>query len=290
MLEPEHLPPLQRAVSRESQRGQYVFIRLVALRLALLLVAAVMGAVGWKLGELALSAAIAACSFAVASTIEAFLLANRPSQRWYAGRAMSESIKSLSWRFAVAAEPFPRSRGELECVEDFAGRLLGMSSDLGSAGLAAPSASGQQITEEMLALRASPLAARLEAYSKYRLQKQRSWYADRSQWNRRQATRWSVALLVLEVAGVVFAVSRAAGITTADLLGIAAAAIAACAAWTQTRQHDVLATAYALASQELAAIASVTPRVTSELQMSQLVSDAEAAISREHTMWRARRH
>ncbi|SCG80301.1 Protein of unknown function [Micromonospora echinaurantiaca] len=290
MLEPEDFPPFQRAVSVESRRGQHVFIRVVALRLLLLLLAAAMGAINWKLGGVALAAIFAACSFAAASVVEVFLLTHRPNQRWYAGRALSESIKSLSWRFAVAAEPFPRSRSELECAEDFAGRLLGLSSDMRSAGLAAPAATGQQITERMRVLRSSPLQARRDAYLNGRLEKQRSWYADRSRWNRTQATRWSVVLLILEIAGVVFAVSRVAGLTSADLLGIAAAAIAAGAAWLQTRQHDGLATAYALASQELAAIASMVPQADSEPHISQFVDDAEAAISREHTMWRARRH
>ncbi|WP_433117251.1 DUF4231 domain-containing protein [Micromonospora sp. CA-246542] len=276
-------------MSRESQRGQEVTVRLVAARLLLLLLAAAAGVVTWELYDLALGAVIAASAFAAASTVEVFLLAHHPNQRWYAGRALSESIKSLSWRYAVAAEPFLRTRGGSECVEDFTGRLLAMTNDMQSAGLAAPAAAGQQITEGMRTLRSSPLHVRRAAYLSDRLEHQRAWYASRSLSNRIQATRWSVGLLVLEIGGVVFAVLRAAGWTKIDLLGVAAAAIAAGAAWTQTRQHDGVATAYALASQELATIGSLASRANSELQMSQFVNDAEAAISREHTMWRARR-
>ena len=49
MLKAEDLPPFQRAVSYESQRGQRVYTTLIALRLSLLLVAAVAGVATWKL-------------------------------------------------------------------------------------------------------------------------------------------------------------------------------------------------------------------------------------------------
>ncbi|WCN83658.1 DUF4231 domain-containing protein [Micromonospora sp. LH3U1] len=289
MLNAEDFPPFQRAVSYESQRGQRVFATLIALRLSLLLLGAVAGIATWKLDDFALGPALAAGAFAATSIVEVFLLTNRPNERWYVGRALSESIKSLTWRFAIAADPFPRSRDDSECVEEFTGRLLGLTTDMSSAGLAAPAVSGQQITEGMRTLRAASLEDRRAAYLTGRLEAQRAWYAERSLSNRARATRWSVSMLVLELLAVTLAVSRAAGLTDVDLLGVAAAAIAAGAAWTQTRQHGAVATAYALASQELAAMGSLATRINSETQLSQFVSDTETAISREHTMWRARR-
>ncbi|GGO23411.1 DUF4231 domain-containing protein [Micromonospora parathelypteridis] len=290
MLEAEDLPPFQRAVSHESQRGQRVFATLIALRLSLLLLAAVAGVGAWKFDDLTtLGPAIAVGAFAATSFVEVFLLTNRPNERWYVGRALSESIKSLTWRFTTAADPFPRSRDDADCVEEFTGRLLGLTRDMAAAGLAAPAVSGQQITEGMRTLRAASLEDRRATYLSGRLEAQRAWYAERSLSNRALATRWSVGMLVLEIAGLTLAVLRVAGLMEVDLFGVAAAAVAAGAAWTQTRQHSAVATAYALASQELAAMGSLATRITSETQLSQFVSDTETAISREHTMWRARR-
>ncbi|MET8552246.1 DUF4231 domain-containing protein [Micromonospora zamorensis] len=289
MLNAEDLPPFQRAVSRESQRGQRVFTTLIALRLSLLLLAAVAGVATWKLDDFALGPALAAGAFAATSIVEVFLLTNRPNERWYVGRALSESIKSLTWRFATAAEPFRRSRSDSDSTEEFTGRLLGLTRDMSAAGLAAPAMTGQQITDGMRALRSASLEDRRAAYLTGRLEGQRAWYAERSLSNRARATRWSVSMLVLEIVGVTLAVSRAAGLTDVDLLGVAAAAVAAGAAWTQTRQHGAVATAYALASQELAAMGSLATRIRSEADLSQFVNDTETAISREHTMWRARR-
>ncbi|MET8045592.1 DUF4231 domain-containing protein [Micromonospora sp. NPDC005215] len=290
MLNAEDLPPFQRAVSHESQRGQRVFATLMALRLSLLLLAAVAGVATWKLDDFVLGPALAAGAFAATSIVEVFLLTNRPNEQWYVGRALSESIKSLTWRFATAAHPFPRSRSDSECVEEFTNRLLGLTWDMSAAGLAAPAVTGQQITDGMRSLRAGSLVDRRAAYLTGRLEGQRSWYAERSLSNRARASRWSVGMLVLEIVGVTLAMSRAAGLIDVDLLGIAAAAVAAGAAWTQTRQHAVVATAYALASQELAAMGSLAVRIDSEAELSQFVDDTETAISREHTMWRARRH
>ncbi|MBQ0977122.1 DUF4231 domain-containing protein [Micromonospora sp. M61] len=289
MLNAEDLPPFQRAVSHESQRGQRVFTTLIALRLSLLLLAAVAGVATWKLDNFALGPALAAGAFAATSIVEVFLLTNRPNERWYVGRALSESVKSLTWRFVTASEPFPRSRSDADSTEEFTGRLLGLTRDMSAAGLAAPAMTGQQITDRMRALRSSSLEDRRAAYLTGRLESQRAWYAERSLSNRARATRWSVSMLVLEIVGVTLAVSRAAGLTDVDLLGVAAAAVAAGAAWTQTRQHGAVATAYALASQELAAMGSLATRIRSEADLSQFVNDTETAISREHTMWRARR-
>ncbi|MEU7588005.1 DUF4231 domain-containing protein [Micromonospora sp. NPDC049230] len=289
MLNAEDFPPFQRAVSTESLRGQRMFASLIALRLSLLLLAALAGVGTWKLDNFAVGPAIAVGAFAATSIVEVFLLTNRPDERWYVGRALSESIKSLTWRFATAADPFPRSRADSECVEEFTGRLLGLTRDMSGAGLAAPALAGQQITEGMRTVRATSLAERRTSYVNGRLETQRAWYAERSSSNRARATRWSVAMLVLELVGLALAMSRVAGFTDVDLLGVAAAAVAAGAAWTQTRQHSAVATAYALASQELAAMGSLASRITSEAQLSQFVNDTETAISREHTMWRARR-
>ncbi|MGW2621581.1 hypothetical protein [Micromonospora taraxaci] len=45
--------------------------------------------------------------FAALSIVELFLFANRPGEQQHAGRALSESTKSLTWRLAIIAHPFP---------------------------------------------------------------------------------------------------------------------------------------------------------------------------------------
>jgi len=75
-----------------------------------------------------------------------------------------------------------------------------------------------------------------------------------------------------------------------DLLGIAATFAAAVAAWTQSKQFRVLTTSYAVTAHELATIISIRlPLVEKEEDWAGFVREAESAISREHSLWLARR-
>ena len=101
-------------------------------------------------------------------------------------------------------------------------------------------------------------------------------------------------MLTLEFFGVVAGSVKAFGVleltwSSGDLLGVAATLGAAAAAWVQTRQYATLASAYAIANEELAAIRALIAHADDEVQWAELVDSAESAISREHTMWRASR-
>jgi hypothetical protein len=86
------------------------------------------------------------------------------------------------------------------------------------------------------------------------------------------------------VAGLV----RFAGLWNLDVLGLAAAAFGSISAWIQLNQYRTLETSYAVAQQELLIIIERLETV-SEDKWALFVSDAEDAISREHSMWLARR-
>jgi hypothetical protein len=79
------------------------------------------------------------------------------------------------------------------------------------------------------------------------------------------------------------------GAVRADLLGIVAAAIAVVAAWMQTKQHETLGRAYSVTAQELAAVRTDWEADRNEDEWAAFVDEAEEAISREHTLWRASR-
>jgi len=74
-----------------------------------------------------------------------------------------------------------------------------------------------------------------------------------------------------------------------DILPVVAAVVAGATAYVQTKQHEALASAYTVANLELADIAELLPAVADEKHWARFVDEAENAISREHTMWKARR-
>jgi hypothetical protein len=71
--------------------------------------------------------------------------------------------------------------------------------------------------------------------------------------------------------------------------GLCSTAAAALAAWAQIGRHAEVARAYELAYQELLMMVSISESVQTEQELEALVLDGERAISREHTMWIARR-
>ncbi|MEU7653075.1 hypothetical protein [Micromonospora taraxaci] len=61
----------------------------------------------WTRDDIVLGPAPTVGVFAAFSIVEVFLFANRPGERQHAGKARSESTKSLTWRLAIIAHPFP---------------------------------------------------------------------------------------------------------------------------------------------------------------------------------------
>ena len=59
--------------------------------------------------------------------------------------------------------------------------------------------------------------------------------------------------------------------------------------WLQVKKHHELAQSYALAAHELGLIHESAQHVGTEEELSQFVSDSENAMSREQTLWLARR-
>ena len=74
-----------------------------------------------------------------------------------------------------------------------------------------------------------------------------------------------------------------------NLFGVIPAATAAVGTWLQLKQHQMLAQSYSVAAKELEMIAEKFPplqnRPDDETAWANFVNDAEAAISREHTLW-----
>jgi len=115
------------------------------------------------------------------------------------------------------------------------------------------------------------------------------WYKDKADTSRKMTGRWRVATGILAIAGALGGFAKAAAAIDFDVLGVVATAIGATTAWVQTRQHETLAVAYGLAAQELAAARSLADQPTDDVTWSVFVNDSEAAISREHILWRASR-
>ncbi|MDA3649384.1 DUF4231 domain-containing protein [Saccharopolyspora indica] len=291
-LTPADHPGLFQAADAAAARQRHAYLRAARSRLMLIVAAGVLATLTLRLGDtgIDLFAVGAALTLVGAVAVELALVSTRPDRLWAESRALAASAKTLTWRYAVCAAPFPA--GSAQADERFAARLRTVQQELPDVPLTQHTA--ETITERMRALRGAPLAERKEAYLIGRVLDQQDWYETRAQHHLRQARFYRTAMVVIEVLGVVGALGEAFGITGLNRAGavaavVAATVVAAIAAWGATRRHSAKAAAYRRATAELGAVRDLLDSDLDEQQWSAAVTDAEATIAREHATWRATR-
>jgi hypothetical protein len=287
----ESLPWLFRAADAASIAGQRMFMQFTAVNLIVLLVAAASGPIVTTLTEVDAtqrwSATVAAAAFIVAIIQRSYMLTTRPERGWYDGRALAESTKTLAWRYAVGASPYEIDSERPD--ERFIQRLRLVLKSFPELALDPGKAEGEQITPQMRALRSASLQDRIEAYRSQRIEEQRRWYTSRAHKHGTRGRLLGIFTLISESAGAALAIAFAASIIHTDFLSICAAAASGLIAWERAHQDTTLAKAYGIAAQELATIRDLVGEQPDEESWSRFVLEAEDAISREHTLWRASR-
>lgn len=292
MLRDADLPPLFHSADASSMAAQRQFLWATRVRLFGMVGAVLFGLFTWKLGlsPVDWAGVLAASCFATALVLETYLQQAKPERTWYEGRAVAESVKTLSWRYAIGGEPFNIGvDAEPKVAELFLDRLKTLFEVVRDLNLSPPNSSGEQITKAMRDARASSLLDRKSLYQHYRVEAQQDWYRGKAAWNDHRANNWIGGMLALEVAGVICGILKAVGVIEGDFLGFAGAALATMTAWLQTKQHRTLATAYTITALELASVCSKIASQQTEPDWGAFVNDAEEAFSREHTLWKASR-
>lgn len=216
--------------------------------------------------------------------------ARQDDKIWFDGRAVAESVKTATWRFMMRVQPFHEdNNGEIIFLADLK-EIREARPHLGKHLATAMNADGSAITEFMKGKRSSSLENRRDFYISARIRDQKAWYAKKAKSNADTGARWFWAIALLQVVIVILAIVQAAsgglGINPIPIVTTCAAAVAA---WSQMKRHDELAQSYALAAQELGEIEAIAYNQASEDAFAQIVEQAENSISREHTMWCARR-
>ncbi|MFD5720185.1 DUF4231 domain-containing protein [Streptomyces sp. NPDC127036] len=297
-MEPERglrssdLPGIFHAADLLSLGGQKAYLRHTRFRLWCMILAAVSASFSAAkfMPESSRSFLIATSLllFISALTAEISLLIAKPEDTWYRGRAVAESAKTLAWKFSMRAAPF-HSAPHVESAERTLLEHLRRLCSEAPSSLGAHLTESTQITESMRQLRSSSSMIRRKAYLNGRIKEQRKWYQQRAARNLKASRRWRVFLLMLESLGAAGCVLLLVKPSSFDMGGFIAAGVASGGAWIEVKQFDTLASAYSLTSSELSLIANDGELVTTDDEFLAYVISAEHAISREHTMWLARR-
>ena len=279
------LPGYWKSADSSSQRNQRITLWAARIRNGGLILAAA-AAVWASQTSSSIPRWLAIAGFTTALIAEVFDYALNPTQKWYQGRALAESCKTLAWRFAVGGSPFPTQTTSEDAEILLTERIVEASSEAWS-DVAVPMA-GAMVTEQMRGLRTSKFEERRAAYLEGRIEDQQTWYADKANECERKSRYWKAVLIFGEILALVWSIACAANPGLWNATGLLTTVIGCGSAWVSLKQFDNLSTAYTAASHELMHIASKL-RVADENEWAIAVDDAEEAISREHTLWLASR-
>ncbi|MFC1409347.1 DUF4231 domain-containing protein [Streptacidiphilus sp. N1-12] len=276
-----------------SLQGQERSIRWYRGQILMLVLAALAGTANVRSDHLNWLQAVSAVLFAGAGYFWWRLGRDKPQARWYEGRAAAESVKTLAWKYVVRAWPFAGEPDSPVADEAFLKQMDEVFVAFEESEVI-PVGTRPAITAEMRTLRQLPLALRRDLYLQERIRPQRTWYHSRADRCESATATWQLISTATIIIAAAVAVAQFLGLFDLHLLGVCTTVVAAVTAWTQLKQFRPLASAYRLAASELGLIENQLTHFDLQGPMaeelwSRLSSDAEDAVSREHTIWRARR-
>lgn len=292
---PEYPFPFAIADAR-SVKSQKMYAQMTAIELTLLCIVAVGGAVTLRLSvgtiQLRPISFLSAIALILALMVRLGRAASGAELAWFSSRAAAESIKTLTWKYVACARGFEKSAKPHQADQRFITSCKEVIQDLRTVDprlIVAEETSlmGSYITDWMRVSRAHSRTQRMALYYEERLDDQLQWYRSKAKFHNRRARTFIKVVIVMYSIAITASFIQAFGLLSIDVLGIAAAVAASLESWTQLRHHKSLATAYEIAVVDLLTIREQLSDVHNEQSWAIFIDEAEEAISREHTTWRA---
>ncbi|MGL6117956.1 DUF4231 domain-containing protein [Plesiomonas sp.] len=214
-------------------------------------------------------------------------------KKWYKYRALTESIKTITWRFAMRAEPFI-SCSDLNDAKQFHNYIESVISGADYAlktKCVSNERDGEDAINDLRFIRNKDYECRRDFYVVNRIVDQRDWYAAKSVFNKNKAKKWAVCtvcfyIILIAISGWNALNPEKVCIIPVDILTTVVASVIG---WNQTKKYQELSASYQLTAHEIGLIKERALYVSSDDDFVNFVRDAETAFSREHTQWLARR-
>lgn len=288
-MQTEHYPGLFQGADTASASAQETYFRLQRLHIGSLVVAGIISAF-----TPLVTGNVIYATMAIVLTLGLLVFwitrSRQDDKAWFDCRAIAESAKTATWRFMMSAPPFQNDESLDQHFISELQEIRETRPDCQKYLARTMVTSAPVITDFMRQVRTLSFEDRKRIYVEQRLREQKSWYSHKAALNARVGARWFWMTAGLQGVAVTMAIIQAVvgglGLNIVPILTTCAAAVAA---WNQMKRHDELAKTYALASQELSELEAITSSLGIENDFPQLVEQIEEAISREHTMWCARR-
>lgn len=280
-------PALYMSADGASATAQSTFWWLIRAEYFLLFLVAVLSATRGLSG---LNPLVLTLLLVVLAGLFVFKVYKKLDQDWYRCRALAESVKTSTWRFAMRAHPFQDAENIARPKAEFRNLLRDILKANQHLAENLQHADADQFTASMMEIRQLPLDERIAYYVANRIDDQRSWYSRKSKANKRAFRFWVIFTIIVYMSGAIS--------LNAEQLGVAAATYAfdplivvvtSAIGWMQMKRHSELTASYNLTALEIGINRSNSDAVKSEEDFSNFVNEAELAFSREHTQWVARR-
>lgn len=220
-----------------------------------------------------------------------FLRFKRPDSVWYNGRAVAESVKTISWRWMMRADPYSDcsevvtvQKKLIKDLKDILDQNKGLSHSLNTV-----AASNEPITDTMRFVRSCSISERIDIYKKQRIEDQAGWYTKKSIHNKQRAEIWFWVSVVMHLVAIVLLLYKIKSPSSDLPIEVIATAASAVLTWLQAKKHNELNSSYSLAMHEISIIKGEAAFVETEEQLSDFVISSENAFSREHTQWVAQK-
>ena len=287
------LPALFNAADSAAIEAKKKYLRLTILDLSLLVFGTLLLSIHLNSDVGRFLAGFFAAACFISSFISTIIILRAQHEKvWYGARAVAETVKTLSWKYMTCSEPFTSKLTSLEADEEFISKLIKILSERGGLfwSFNGDLATGSEITDTMRKMRYLDLEKRKQIYLEQRINDQRKWYGHNAKQNKVHASRWFIAVLIAQLFAVLFTlVIMRWSVPTINFAHVFSSAAIAIMAWIQVKQHQELAQSYGIAAHELGLIAEQISYIKTEEELCKFISESENAISREHTLWMARR-
>lgn len=215
----------------------------------------------------------------------------QPEKTWYDGRAIAESAKSLTWKFITGTRPFNyklKSKDAEEKLIKNLKKIIGQKKEFFQL-IGEEFGDGDQITSSMVELRKLELEEQIDYYASERLEVQRKWYYNKARENRKNKKLSFVAIIIFQVLAIASLILDFYKVIDFMITPLMACMASSVIAWLQLKRFQELTESYGITATELSLIKSKVKHIKDEEDFENFVDDAETAISREHTLWLARR-
>lgn len=211
---------------------------------------------------------------------------------WYRGRALAESVKTLTWRFMTKSELFDSTISDEEAKKKFIERIKEIKNEFKDLtnSLRAENLKQPIITSKMEEIRSKSIEERRAFYLKNRIKNQIDWYASKADTNENKYEYWFWVVIIAQAFAIIsIIVLIKYPEFNFNFVGLFTTLSASFLSWLQVKKYQENKEAYTTALSELRMIETLSESINTEEEFAKFVLDSENAMSREHTIWLAQK-